>query len=108
MHILLSALKVITDAASMQNVSIMMVVTHVNVMRDTDQRPKKHLKYGWHTGEITRAVLISMNAKIAHSMIAILKLRSVFEFFFARNVRLLQDVGPLAVLVLKTIKVHKF
>ena len=65
----------------MQNVSIMMVVTHVNVMRDTDQRPKKHLKYGWHTGEITRAVLISMNAKIAHSMIAILKLRSVFEFF---------------------------
>ena len=107
-HILLSALKVITDAASMQNVSIMMVVTHVNVMRDTDQRPKKHLKYGWHTGEITRAVLISMNAKIARSMIAILKLRSVFEFFFARNVRLLQDVGPLAVLVLKTIKVHKF
>ena len=92
----------------MQNVSIMMVVTHVNVMRDTDQRPKKHLKYGWHTGEITRAVLISMNAKIARSMIAILKLRSVFEFFFARNVRLLQDVGPLAVLVLKTIKVHKF
>ena len=65
----------------MQNVSIMMVVTHVNVMRDTDQRPKKHLKYGWHTGEITRAVLISMNAKIARSMIAILKLRSVFEFF---------------------------
>ena len=104
MHILLSALKVITDAASMQNVSIMMVVTHVNVMRDTDQRPKKHLKYGWHTGEITRAVLISMNAKIARSMIAILKLRSVFEFFFARNVRLLQDVGPLAVLVLKNHK----
>ena len=71
----------ITDVASMQNVSIMMVVTHVNVMMDIDQRPIKHLKYGWHTGEITRAVLISMNAKIAHSMIAILKLRSVFEFF---------------------------
>jgi len=45
-HIPLSALKVITDVASMQNVSIMMVVTDVNVMRDTDQRPKKHLKYG--------------------------------------------------------------
>jgi len=65
----------------MQNVLIMMVVTHVNVMRDTDQRPKRHLKHGWHTDEITRAVLISMNAKTAHSMIVILKLRSVFEFF---------------------------
>lgn len=103
-HIPLSALKVIADVASMQNVSIMMVVTHVNVMRDTDQRLKKHLKYGWHTDEITRAVLISMNAKIAHSMIAILKLRSVFEFFSARNVSLLEDVGPLTVLVLKNHK----
>ena len=69
----------------MPYVSIMMVVTHVNVMMDTDQRPIKHLKYGWHTDEITKAVLISMNVKIAHSMIVILKLRSVFEFAFFRS-----------------------
>ena len=63
----------------MRNVSIMMVVTHVNVMKDIDQRQMKHLKHGWPMDEITRVVLMSMNAKIAHSMIVILKQRPVFE-----------------------------
>ena len=72
-----SALKVTMDAASMQNVSTMMVVTHVNVMMDSKERVI--LKNGGHTDEITRDVLISMNAKITHSMIVILKQRTVFK-----------------------------
>ena len=43
-YTILSVLKVITDAVSMQNVSIMMVVTHVNVMMDSEQRQMKHSK----------------------------------------------------------------
>ena len=76
---ILSVLKVITDAVSMQNVSIMMEVTHVNVMMDSEQRQMKHSKHGWPTDEITRAVLISTNVKIAYSMIVILKQRSGFK-----------------------------
>jgi len=64
----------------MQNVSIMMVVTNVNVTMDSDQRQMKHTNHGvWHTDEIMTAALISMNAKKAHSMIVILKQRTVFE-----------------------------
>ena len=75
-------MKVITDAVSMPNVSIMMVVTHVNVMMDSEQRQMKHSKHGWPTDVITRAVLMSTNAKIAYSMIVILKQRSVFKAIF--------------------------
>ena len=86
------------DAASMQNVSTMMVVTHVNVMMDSEERVTS--KNGGPTDEITRDVLISTNAKITHSMIAILKQRTVSK----RN-----SIGrtePRYEGELKTIKVH--